>query len=244
MENPPPSSAVSTVSRLGLGTGQGLRLIVGVDFGTTYSGIAWVLSNRTKADDIEVINIWPDCASQYTKAPSTIAYASENPKHSGKDDKWGYSVRRGMKSYAWTKLLLDKGAANGQFDDLSLKEYFGSGVLALPPGKSAERVCSDYMACLYRHLVSRIQHKVKLDITPMEVWITVPAIWSDSAKQSTLRAAERAGFGKRQYLGDTISVITEPEAAALTILKPRLDAPLLFSESVRVRLQRLSTSEA
>lgn len=152
-----------------------------------------------------------------------------------------------MKSYLWTKLLLDKDAAKGQWDDPSLKEYFGSGVLALPPGKSAESVCSDYMACLYKHFVARIEHKVKLDITPMEVWITVPAIWSDLAKQSTLKAAERAGFGARRHLGDTTSVITEPEAAALTILKPRLDSTLLFPASVCVHSstairQRLTSS--
>ncbi|CAM1501732.1 Fc.00g037160.m01.CDS01 [Cosmosporella sp. VM-42] len=212
-----------------LGLNKGLRLIVGFDFGTTYSGIAWVLSNRTSADQIEVMNNWPDNPSQLPKAPSTIAYACENSAHRAKEDKWGYSVRGGMKSYLWTKLLLDETAVQGQFDDPSLKEYFGSGLMTLPSGKSAQKVCSEYMACLYKHFVNRIQqgNKVSLDITPMEVWLTVPAIWGDLAKQRTLDAAKEAGFGSRTFLGDTISIIAEPEAAALTILKPRLDSTIL-----------------
>jgi len=40
--------------------------------------------------------------------------------------------------------------------------------------------------------------------------ITVPAIWSDKAKQQTRQAAEEAGIDKYN-----LTLITEPEAAAL-----------------------------
>lgn len=168
------------------------------------------------------------------KAPSVIAYASENKDRRVKEDKWGYSVVPGMSSYLWTKLLLGGNVAPGEYDDPALKEYFGPGLLSLPPGKTAQDICSDYMACLYKYFVGRFQGgtKVNLGITPMEVWITVPAIWTDAAKRRTMEAAKAAGFGSRIFLGDTISVITEPEAAALTILKPRLDSHVLPTASV------------
>ncbi|WAO91176.1 Actin-like ATPase domain-containing protein [Fusarium falciforme] len=225
--------ALRSMGGLNLNQGDGLRLIVGFDFGTTYSGIAWVLSNRTKADQIEVINIWPDGPFQVPKAPSVIAYASENKDRRVKEDRWGYSVVPGMSSYLWTKLLLGGNVAPGEYDDPALKEYFGPGLLSLPPGKTAQDICSDYMACLYKYFVGRFQGgtRVNLKITPMEVWITVPAIWTDAAKRRTMEAAKAAGFGSRIFLGDTISVITEPEAAALTILKPRLDSHVLPTAS-------------
>ncbi|KAK5120261.1 hypothetical protein LTR85_006467 [Meristemomyces frigidus] len=51
----------------------------------------------------------------------------------------------------------------------------------------------------------------------MDCWLTVPAVWSDQARHATKAAAKAAGFGSRA--GDTISVISEPEAAAITVLK-------------------------
>lgn len=54
----------------------------------------------------------------------------------------------------------------------------------------------------------------------MQFWITVPAMWSDAAKTATIEAAQAAGFGSRVM--DTIHIITEPEAAALSVLMPRV----------------------
>ena len=55
------------------------------------------------------------------------------------------------------------------------------------------------------------------DNTPQECWITLPAIWSDEAKEATLTAAKNAGFGSRPH--DEIFTIAEPEAAAIYTLK-------------------------
>ncbi|KAG4415113.1 hypothetical protein IFR04_011750 [Cadophora malorum] len=53
--------------------------------------------------------------------------------------------------------------------------------------------------------------------TPMECWVTLPAIWSEEAKVATLEAAKKAGFSSRP--GDEIFTIAEPEAAAIATLK-------------------------
>ena len=58
--------------------------------------------------------------------------------------------------------------------------------------------------------------KATFDMTPMECWITLPAIWSEEAKDATLTAAKNAGFGSRA--GDEIYTIAEPEAAAVATL--------------------------
>ena len=63
-----------------------------------------------------------------------------------------------------------------------------------------------------------------LKVTPIDFWFTMPALWSDEAQYATKIAAERAGFGKssaREH--DKISMIREPEAAALSALKMTAD---------------------
>jgi hypothetical protein len=42
-------------------------------------------------------------------------------------------------------------------------------------------------------------------------------VWSEAAKDATLRAAKSAGFGNRK--GDEVWTIAEPEAAAIATLK-------------------------
>lgn len=129
----------------------------------------------------------------------------------------------GLRCYTWTKLLLDTDADLTAFDDPALKDIFGEGLLQLPPGKTAEDVCRDYLRGLYGFLVQTLQKRFSPEIfsvTPMECWITVPAIWSDKAQASTREAARSAGFASRPF--DVVNVITEPEAAAITVLKTHM----------------------
>ncbi|CAD0083692.1 unnamed protein product [Aureobasidium vineae] len=48
--------------------------------------------------------------------------------------------------------------------------------------------------------------------TPIEITLTVPAIWSDTAKDTTFRVAQKAG------MGSNLRMISEPEAAAIYAL--------------------------
>lgn len=54
-----------------------------------------------------------------------------------------------------------------------------------------------------------------LRATPREYILTIPAVWSDLAKQKTKICAEAAGMGS----GDRLHVISEPEAAAICVLE-------------------------
>ncbi|KKY15950.1 putative hsp70-like protein [Diplodia seriata] len=200
-----------------------LKIIVGLDYGTTFSGISYVTSNEVSIDKIEVINQWPGTSETVSKVPTKIAYASENKNFYV--DKWGFAVTPNMESYVWTKLLLDRGTAVTELDDPALKDLFGKGMLKLPDNKSANQVCRDYLRGLYEYMVSVLSKKFSPEVyavTPVECWITVPAIWSDAAKDATRSAALDAGFGSRNF--DKVNLIPEPEAAALAALKPHLDS--------------------
>jgi hypothetical protein len=62
-------------------------------------------------------------------------------------DQWG-AVSASATHYTWTKLLLDQDSLPTEHDNPLLRHALGSGMLRLPPGKSAVEVCDDYL----RHL--------------------------------------------------------------------------------------------
>jgi len=173
-------------------------------------------------DQIVVLQNWPHNLGQW-KTPTVISYKSENPHdRQGPDVRWGGGVNSTMISCSWTKLLLDTSTETQDYDDPSLQNAGGSALFHLPPGKSAQQVCQDFLTEIYRHLmqVLNTRYPVHLAITPIEFHFTMPAIWNDSAQVATKAAATGAGFGSRPF--DTISMITEPEAAALAALKEDL----------------------
>ena len=90
----------------------------------------------------------------------------------------------------------------------------------MPKKKPAEEVVADYLTHFYQHCMEYLEKEVTKDLlklTPIDFWFTMPALWSDPAQHATRAAAEKAGFGSRA--DDTISMIMEPEAAAVCALK-------------------------
>ncbi|KAH6663115.1 hsp70-like protein [Halenospora varia] len=196
-----------------------LKYIVGLDFGTTNSGVSFAPSVETATDKINIIKDWPSNPGVVSKVPSIIAYAEENHDDELEEDAWGFSVNGGMTSYVFTKLLLGQ---DSRSTETRLKGLFGKGFCTLPDNKSAQDVCTDYLRGIYHHVVKKIEkpNPVLFRVTPLEFWITVPAIWKEHAKTATLHAARDAGFGSRRI--DTVHLITEPEAAALSVLVPKV----------------------
>ncbi|KAL8790194.1 MAG: hypothetical protein Q9213_000725 [Squamulea squamosa] len=86
--------------------------------------------------------------------------------------------------------------------------------------KTVEEVTADYFRLLWQYIQDDIQ-RVKGDkwrsIYSLKVILTVPAIWSATAKEKTLNAADSAS------LSENLTLVTEPEAAALAVLKDRND---------------------
>jgi molecular chaperone DnaK (HSP70) len=201
------------------------KVVVGVDFGTTYSGVAMVWAVSADSRDIEVIAEWPGRMRKnehLEKVPSKIAYASEN--EGLEENAWGYEVEPGMLSYSWIKLLLDENANSSEYDSPHLQDKIGNGLMKVPAGKTGEEVAADYLRCLYKHLIARLE-KVNgaaiMQETPICFWFTHPATWTDEAIYRTEQAAKAAGFCSRR--GDELSLMTEPEAAALAILERDID---------------------
>ncbi|KAK4252159.1 hypothetical protein C7999DRAFT_37133 [Corynascus novoguineensis] len=119
----------------------------------------------------------------------------------------------------------DSSAETAEFDDPSLLDAAGSALFHIPQGKNAQMVCQDFLTEVYRFVVNNLKMRITpevFEMTPMECYLTVPAIWTDKARTATFEAAKAAGFGSRPI--DTIRIISEPEAAAVAALRKDLRA--------------------
>ncbi|KAF3910425.1 hypothetical protein ABW20_dc0105441 [Dactylellina cionopaga] len=196
---------MSHVESPGAGPAQRHRLLVAVDFGTTYT---------------ETITTWPGSGGSVEKVPTEPAYVQgQNPKWGSEASGSHYS--RGANGhpevYGRFKLLLDPSVGRdvyGEFDD---QRNDATSRIPLPASKTAIQLCTDYLKQLNKHVMEILRKRMPdtLDSTPIEFIFTVPAIWSHKAQEATRTAALRAGFGSGGRPIDTMSMISEPEAAAI-----------------------------
>lgn len=202
------------------------KLIIAVDFGTTYTGIAYGLTSDPSV--ITVITEWPGTVVQgrndTVKIPSIIKYgiSKDGLEPSGFD--WGYKV--GVKDTGvirGIKLALDpdkRGFYNSAAgldageDIIHLHEETTTAEL-VRLSKTTVDIIADYLGAVYKHALSKIrerEYSSYIDSLTKEFVLTVPAIWSDRAKNATLIAARNA---HKDMLVNPENLITEPEAAAL-----------------------------
>jgi hypothetical protein len=83
-------------------------------------------------------------------------------------------------------------------------------------GKGAVAVVADYLAQVYKHTKDELIKRygdLFMRTTDIQCVLTVPAIWSDAAKNATLTAARSAG------MGPNLTLTSEPEAAAVYTLQ-------------------------
>jgi Hsp70 protein len=158
------------------------------------------------------------------KVPTEIGYISSTPSNpsSPTDEptpshprtiKWGFQFKPEEPRLRCIKLFLDRNQKLPHFVSpldtaAQLRQY----------GKTVSDAVADYLTEIYKHTMETLRKRYGEGFvrdTKLEWVLTVPAVWSDSAKNATLLAAERAGMGKSSEL----RLISEPEAAAVYTLK-------------------------
>ncbi|KAK3387751.1 hypothetical protein B0H63DRAFT_542149 [Podospora didyma] len=143
------------------GASDRLKIIMGVDYRTTFTGVSYVTSDKTSVDDIDVIRTWPGDGRPVEgnwKTPTIIAYATENRRPTDNRRAPGVMIAGAMKC------------------------------------------AQDFLAEIYRYVVKNLKMRMTpeiFDTTPMECYLTAPAIWTDKARSATREAAIATGFGLR-----------------------------------------------
>ncbi|KAK1658362.1 hypothetical protein BDP55DRAFT_398047 [Colletotrichum godetiae] len=187
------------------------KIIVGIDFGTTYSGVAWAETQRP--DRRTAITTWPISKTiregeSSDKVPTKLRYA-------GDDVQWGFSIpvtAPQAEVVEWFKLDLDP----------SLQSMGQAVSSEARGGRNVDKLVTDYISALGDHLVYTLKEKLGeqvVNTTPLEFVVTVPAIWSDLAKDKTKQACQRAaGLNTVTNTIAPIHLVSEPEAAAIYAL--------------------------
>lgn len=172
--------------------------------------MSWAVNGGTKL--VRVITNWPNPSAgrnpNSEKVPSIIAYDNDCP------GKWGYDVGDADKSFRWIKILLEP---ESEYSGKS-EQVKKSNELLEQINKQAVDVVADYLTKVWEYAMKEIARKQGVnfrDSYKLKVVMSVPAMWTPVAKEKTLQAARQAG------LGTDISLVTEPEAAALATLKDK-----------------------
>ncbi|EQB48470.1 hypothetical protein CGLO_12301 [Colletotrichum gloeosporioides Cg-14] len=195
-------------------------IVIGIDFGTTFSGVSWAFSGQP--NEVEVITNWEaelNFNSDTEKTPTTLLYSGMQGQAS-----WGYGIPADTANepLKWFKLLLiDR-------EDLpkSLRDSVQittANKLMDDANKAPTEVISGYLRRLWNHSIECIGDSISKELVKMckfHVVITLPAIWPDYAKARMKKAAKDAGILKHRPAGPThLSFISEPEAAALATMR-------------------------
>lgn len=121
---------------------------------------------------------------------------------------------------SWIKILLDPSQPRPTF--VNAKRT------TLPRGKKPVDIVADYLTALRAYTVQTLERRLGREVmgrTKVEYVLTVPAVWSDKARQMTMEAAMRAGLGlgggaaaegeeQEEEGAGLLRLITEPEGAA------------------------------
>ncbi|KAL4917369.1 hypothetical protein BDW62DRAFT_183956 [Aspergillus aurantiobrunneus] len=189
-------------------------MVIGIDFGTTYSGVAWATVADFASDQINLITSWPGTGKEEGKAPTELFYEDEQIF-------WGYEIPADADPVRWFKLLLVKD------EDLSPETRSSEFVLRgrkmlKETGKTAVGLIADYLRLLWGHILETVKKsrgEYVIDALRFHVVITVPAIWKGYARQGMEEAAAMAGILDGRAAGETrLSFVPEPEAAAFSTL--------------------------
>lgn len=172
------------------------NIVIGVDLGTTYSGVAYLFTGVDKPEPL-VITEWPGArGADRPKVPTLIRYEDSNRR----SYQWGYELAHSVSpdKIEGIKLLLDPDHSK----PLCVPQTNTKAELRRL-GKPAVDVAADYMTALYEHALSKIQASWPvnyLQMLKMEFVLSVPAVWSDKAKDSTLRVSIHANFFQRSII--------------------------------------------
>lgn len=145
-------------------------------------------------------------AGTFAKVPSVISYhGNARPKN------WGYQVDLSTEGFRGFKLLLDEAQELAYIPSLASVGLLGK------YNKTVEQVTADYLERLVNY-AKQVMFRDRLlpDDANLKLRyvLTVPAVWSDKAKDRTIDAAIQAGLP-----AEDVSLISEPEAAALHALR-------------------------
>jgi molecular chaperone DnaK (HSP70) len=188
------------------------RLIIGIDFGTTFSKAAFTLLSNDEVEE-GIINEWPG-AGMHTKQdiPTTLYYDSYQNVVG-----WGLEPADALGPLGYHKPGVQK------VDWFKLHFTAPETAHPLPPGKSEIDVTTDYLLKMREAVHAQLQMTLcdafDREQDNIHYYLVVPAIWNDAAKAAIRVAATQAGLLHTGNNKNQLTLITGPRAAAMFYVK-------------------------
>ncbi|KAB5585602.1 hypothetical protein GE09DRAFT_1166380 [Coniochaeta sp. 2T2.1] len=224
----PPAPIIPTVANQQQAASEA-RLVIALDYGTTYTGTSICLRSNMRREDtldldnVRVVTRW--AKEETLKVPSRYSY-SPSPKGC---TQWGHDIDDNSRIMAWTKLELEQTKTRTQELGILCELFYGVALMDFSEeaiinndiprhlAKEAEDIVRDYLdeiaETTSEDIISSLGHHVP-DRIPVDLIVTHPAKWSDSAMNSTYRAVAAAFNTSRFPKLRSISFVSEPEACA------------------------------
>ncbi|KAF4450009.1 Hsp70 family protein [Fusarium austroafricanum] len=211
-----------------------LDLRVGVDFGTTYTGVSWN-AVKEKQNKINIITEWPGAPKHHNKVPTVLA-----KDESGENTRWGFLCKDLADDKKWKlfKLLLDPVFFEKRKNDVKRAKNNGHGPWIPETIDDVYILVDRYLSQVYIYISNKIPELIKnhhdfsqalKDKTwasmKVEFIFSTPTTWEASVSQWFRRLVSKAGFGGE----DDHSVIlglTEAEAAAVFTCQSATDCEI------------------
>ncbi|CAG8630288.1 10726_t:CDS:2 [Paraglomus brasilianum] len=186
------------------------RVVVGIDFGTTFSGFAF--ANKANPDQIETQDTWPEQKGQL-KTNTVLQYDNE-----WKVSKWGNPAlaERPKKK----KLFAQSEARPVELFKLHLGNMANDKKPRLPKGLDYRKAITDYLRKLNESITETVQIRwPKLDYHSHVIKImTVPAEYDEKARHIMRTCAFEAGI-INNLNSEGLEFTSEPEAAAIYCMR-------------------------
>ncbi|XP_076117723.1 heat shock 70 kDa protein 12A-like isoform X1 [Mytilus galloprovincialis] len=187
-------------------------LVAAIDFGTTFSGYAYSFRHDYERDKLKIYtNMWAHNSGLSAKAPSAVLIGPDRQVKA-----FGYEAHR-----KYNELIEREEAMDHLFFEkfkmmlFTTKNLNNKTLIRDISGK--EMLAIDMFALvlgyLRNHLMQRLQNRDTdniLDENTIQWVLTVPAIWSEKAKQFMRYAADKGGIPSKHLI-----LALEPEGASL-----------------------------
>ncbi|KAI0378679.1 hypothetical protein F5Y04DRAFT_290850 [Hypomontagnella monticulosa] len=194
-------------------------ILVAIDLGTTYTGVAWARPQRNQAlqSPIQTIHNWPGSSTKNEQKVHTCLVYNDD----GSLSSWGYQCEDDdlveKQKQEFFKIFLD---------EQTLVDAHREGIGQAPASvQDAQKLISDFLREIYAHVKSTVElhtgiGHVGWQALTVEFIFSVPTTWRNQEIINAFKKCIRdAGFGVEGQCHTATVELTESEAAAVGTIK-------------------------
>ncbi|KAH7336871.1 hypothetical protein B0J17DRAFT_446061 [Rhizoctonia solani] len=194
------------------------KIVIGIDIGTTQSGVAFAFLQNGVSQVIQRVTWWPgqEAHNQQSKIPTLVWYDTNQRAVSFGAEAQSFTIEEQAEDNDWVLAKYFK--LHLHPSDMQAKH--GLKLDPLPPGVTLRQIYSDFLGYLLKHTKAFFEDRI-LDgkqiwerYSPtMEVVIAHPNGWGIREQTFLRTAAVAAGFSTSDQAAKKVRFVTEAEAS-------------------------------